>query len=396
MRTICFGAMFVLGALLSFSISVSAQSAITIQSGSSKECPQGTLLELNSGQCALIRDVTGNRQPKLSSSQIAPPSLLKLRRQQLQFRQPGLKGKSPPPGGPPPPGGIGAGTTYLVGAIRALDSSALYTQMFVQPDGINPSNSGLDWLFTTATNRTEQGVEVVGIYNQNNPGVLGIYDWSCSTNSPCNSPYGTFSEPSWVWFRDFSSLTCNIKKSIEEGAHTDNIIQYVNKTTKLANYTSKVWENSVFLWNSCDHKWDMVWEHRYQSDQVDCSTENACGWWGPIFETFPSASGEPFPEINELGFEKSAILHDGRWSDLSPAETNFDPPVSPWLLFELDPNRGYAAGSYVTALTKDQCKNGGWKNYGFENHGECIKCANTGKCSHQGNFGRVSEPRARL
>jgi hypothetical protein len=29
--------------------------------------------------------------------------------------------------------------------------------------------------------------------------------------------------------------------------------------------------------------------------------------------------------------------------------------------------------------SKDQCKNGGWEDFGFKNQGQCIKFVNTGK-----------------
>jgi len=372
--------LFAMGGLLFFPMPVSAESTLTIQAGSNKSCSPGTLLELTSGGCFSIRDVRGKpikQQQKLAASPVTPPSLLELRRQRLM--KPGFRALQ---GDMPPPGGIGVGTTYRVGAIQANDSSELHTKMFVQPGGINPSNSGLDWLFTTATNRTQQGVEVAGIYFQNSPnGSLGIFDWSCSSNSPCDVAPEPVTGPSWIWVTDFTNLTCNIKRTLDQGGHLQNVIQYVNKTSKLNNDTPPLWKNAVFLWNSCDNKWDLVWEHRYKSDQADCSTDNGCGglgWWGPILETFASESGEEFPEINELGFEQSAILHDGIWSDLSPAETNFDYPAFPWMLFHLDSNRGYGVGNHVTALTKGDCKNSGWKVFGFKNQGQCIKFVNTG------------------
>jgi hypothetical protein len=50
----------------------------------------------------------------------------------------------------------------------------LYTQMIVHPNGIAVPN----WIFTTATNRTELTIEVVGIYI-GAIAALGVFDWSC-------------------------------------------------------------------------------------------------------------------------------------------------------------------------------------------------------------------------
>lgn len=56
----------------------------------------------------------------------------------------------------PIPSGVGAGTSYDVGELKALDRSELHTFMFIYPDGVNPSPfPTLEWLFSTATNRTD-------------------------------------------------------------------------------------------------------------------------------------------------------------------------------------------------------------------------------------------------
>lgn len=49
------------------------------------------------------------------------------------------------------------------------------------------------------------------------------------------------------------------------------------------------------------------------------------------------------------------------------------------------PIHGFAVDGYAVSFTplrptnKDQCKNGGWKNFGFNNQGQCIQFVNTGK-----------------
>ena len=47
-----------------------------------------------------------------------------------------------------------------------------------------------------------------------------------------------------------------------------------------------------------------------------------------------------------------------------PTGVRFDATVSP--VVQLDP------------LTKDDCKDGGWADYGFRNQGQCIRFVNTG------------------
>ena len=336
-------------------------------------CPSGTLPELHSGRCVPVRDVTANgiRQPSYSS--VMPPSLLELRRRRLGTTptlRPAL----------PPPGGIGAGIIYKTGALQAINGSELQTNMIVHPEGLNPSNLGLQWLFTTASNRSEKGVEVVGIYYSNNPnGSLGIFDWSCSSDYPCMGQ----TAPAWVWITGFTNLACYIKRQLTDAGYAQNVMQYTNQTNRIANGSPPSWENAVYLHNYCDDYWDVIYQHQYTVNQQDCSAASACAWWGPIIETFPSASGGPFPEINNLGFEDTALLHDCTWSHLSPAEpdspakADFGSPNSPWLLFFLDPQRDFEVGNYVTELTAQDCESGGWKQFGFTSQAQCINYVNS-------------------
>lgn len=248
----------------------------------------------------------------------------------------------------PPPGGIGGGTTYIDGKLRALRQGELYTRMIVQPNGLRETTSGLDWLFTTSTNRVERGVEVVALYPRWEPegGSLGIFDWSCTPADPCP---GGATEPSWIWDSALAAdgLRCNIEQTAAAG-HVHRILYYANVSRKRDQAATPLWVNRVLLWNNCDDAWDLVYEHRYRARQLDCSVGSACGWWGPIFETFESDPGQPYPMIRELGFLRSRLLHDGAWSELGPSETEFSPPSAPWRLFHATPNRSYAAGNFVT------------------------------------------------
>ena len=159
-----------------------------------KDCPAGTFPEPSTEGCFSVRDVIDQVRNQLKSvkTAIAPPSLFELRAKQGIEPRIGAFSES----GIPTPGGIGGGTTFNLGALQALKSSQLHTKMYVHPDGLNPSTLGLEWLFTTATNRTQKGVEVVGIYFRDSPsGSLGVFDWSCSNDDPCE---GGNTGPAWI------------------------------------------------------------------------------------------------------------------------------------------------------------------------------------------------------
>jgi len=72
----------------------------------------------------------------------------------------------------------------------------------------------------------------------------------------------------------------------------------------------------------------------------------------------------------------------------------------------LDPGLRAAAqdglDDYYNLTSKEQCKNGGYKDFGFKNQGQCIRFVNTGKApavsatteeSGTGETAEVSEPR---
>ena len=132
---------------------------------------------------------------------------------------------------------------------------------------------------------------------------------------------------------------------VDKGGHLQTVIHYANTTIKLDQEYPPLWRNAVYLWNYCSKNWDLVYEHNYRENKSNCSIEG-CAWWGPILETF----GDEQPEINELGFEDTLLFHDGTWSELPPSETNFKNPISPWILFHFDPNRGFGAGNYFVEM----------------------------------------------
>ena len=316
--------------------------------GPVQQCPFGTLFNPDFEICAPVNDLRALTSEDAADRISEPPSLEKLRQQEsAKTELPSWKTEIE---NAPPPGGIGAGTIYRKGSLQTLEHSELHTKMFVHPDGVNPSSPGLSWLFTTATNRTDKGVEVVGIYFEENPdGSLGVFDWSCSPEYPCA---GGEPGPSWIWTSFFTNFSCNMTEFVDQGGHLQTIMQYANQTRKLDNGTPPLWRNAVYLWNFCVDEWDLIYEHEYRTNQLDCSIRSECGWWGPILETF----SDSLPEIDELGFEDSLLLHDGVSSELRPDETDFVDPTFPWLLNHLDPNRGFGVGNrfvVVTSVTID-------------------------------------------
>jgi hypothetical protein len=262
------------------------------------------------------------------------PNLARQRRDQ-RFRE-GLA-----PSEAPVPGGIGIGTLFKSGALPVTDLAELETTMFVHPDGVEPSTTNLDWLFSTSTNRTQAGVEFVAGYQGANPGWLGVFDWSCSAADPCE---GGETGPAWIWTFDLASRPEYLFTVYDDGGHLQDAVRYVNRSERLPAGPAPRWRNQVLLWNETSQAWDLVYEHEYTGEQPDCSV-TGCAWWGPILEDFRVDSALPLPEIRELGFQDTELRTDGAVSTLGPAETDWVPPAAPWLVAHRVANGGYGAGN---------------------------------------------------
>ena len=305
-------------------ISVLAAVLLIPQSAAQTPCPEGTLWEPYSEVCAEVRDVQHEFLPggEAQSGRSGIQDLI--------------------------PGSIAVGAVYEANQLVALNSGRLHTRMFVYPDGIQPDGP-LPWVFTTATSRVNRGLEVVGIYKGGRPdaGQLGLFAWPCLVDYPC--PDGD-TGPGWQWFRDFSTMSCNITHGVDQGGHAQKILYYANHTDRLDDGTPPLYKSAAYVWNYCDEAWDLAWEHTYRQDKVDCSLPGSgCGWWGPGIEIF---GDDPYPQIAELGFEDSTLYHDGEWSVLAPPETDFRDPArfatsTPWVLMHLQPNNSFGVGNWI-------------------------------------------------
>ena len=289
-------------------------------------CPEATLWEPYSSICAPVRDVQPDFLPQSQKLTAAHSDA------------------------PVPAGGMAAGTAYAPEHLVARDSGRLHTRMFVYPDGLERDAALPSWLYTTATSRVDDGLELLAMYSEDRTeGYLGLYAWTCLPDFPC--PNGDTARD-WQWSRALPELSCNITHVVDQGGHAHKQLYYANHSDRLDNGSPPLWRSAVYLWNYCDSAWDLAWEHSYRQDKDDCSVTGAiCAWWGPSIEIFGDSM---YPQIGELGYEDSLLYHDGAWSVLAPPETQFRDPtnpswgaLTPWQVLHLEPNRSYGVGSWV-------------------------------------------------
>jgi hypothetical protein len=310
-------------------------------------CAKDENIEPFEGRCAKVQDRRAETAKRGKPPDgVSGPDLRELRAAQHRSQTKGADSTDPPV-----PGGTGAGTGYNDGDLEAKSVGELYSRMYVHPDGLKPTTGGLDHIYTTDTSRMDDGPEVLVWYTpRGRPdfAAFRVYDWSCSSAYPCPPPEN-YTMPAFVTIFELSdpAARCNLDVQIDNNGHAHQLLYFASITRKLDNGSPPLWVNRVLLWNYCDKAWDLHYEHQYRLNADNCAFSHTCGGWAAILEIFESSTGEPYPEIRELGFERSRLLHDGVWSELPSSETNFVDPVPPWKLFHRVPNRGYGAGNFV-------------------------------------------------
>jgi hypothetical protein len=313
------------------------------------ECPEGTLLEPYQNVCAAINDVRHEFIPSLN---LSAGALMSTSTDDIQGPDQEMFGVTDPTildEEPPEPGTIAIGVRYLTGSHSVSTSAHLHTRMFVYPEGLGPESLP-NWLYTVATNHVDMSVEVVGMYRSRNwtdtRGFLGLFGRPCSVEFPC--PNGSTGN-SWQFYRLMDELTCNITHEVDSGGHPHLMIHYANHSDRLDDGDPPLWRNTVYLWNYCSARWDLIWAHEYRQNKLPCGVAGAC-FWGPAFEIF---GNELYPPIRELGFEQSLLIHDGTRSELRPSDgadymmPETIPHLVPWETLHLDPNRGFGVGNFV-------------------------------------------------
>ena len=307
--------------------------ASSLDSIRSPNCPPGSFVDPYEERCVTIEDARPQFRVSAmggTGAEWLPPSLAELR-----SASHGAPARASD--GLPVPGGIGSGLIYNVGTLTSHRNAALVTKMIVHPGGAGRLTN---YLFTTATNRTQKGVEVVGIYYLSYEGEIGVFDWSCMPGHPCED--GS-EQPSWIWAYPLRFVACNYSPQPDDGGHSHDTMLYVNATVHATVHGAEGdWINFVLFRNYCRDAWDLVYRHDFAGAQPDCSADNSCGWWGPILETFMP---NPQAPIAELGFFGGVLIHDGVPSRLGETETSWVPPRAPWLEFHRNPNSSWGAGN---------------------------------------------------
>ncbi|MEZ4237751.1 MAG: hypothetical protein R3F59_16715 [Myxococcota bacterium] len=217
---------------------------------------------------------------------------------------------------PPPPGGVGYGFWYGDTEF-AWTAETVLIQGLVAPR--KPGGDVTTWLYNTATNRSNLGVESFVSYYGQDDFSFKVFDWARYPADPwqIELPYADLDE------------------YLDVVASPDGVMR---QELKLANRTALVaaptdWVNEVYLRNFARGTWDLVYSYAYTTATAADNTfepGDFYGSWAPIFETFQNHDGSNLP----IGSRGSWLVQDGTRRRLTAANTvrqiddpDLDPPV---------------------------------------------------------------------
>lgn len=236
---------------------------------------------------------------------------------------------------PAPAGNFVAGVFYTQAIVPSpMREITLVANAVVLPSGLGlPAGAG--WVFETATNNAYRhdtdvaytSVEVVVAYNDSAAPLILIYDWSCSTGSPCADGSTT---PSYQWSKSVADAGSYLK-TISRIGKNFTVLPYKNTTRKAFVNWEVRWQNEVFF-QTCNSfngfkfcTWKLVYSHLIEREAVIGMVSNAL--FGPVIETFLP---NPVPvdwQVPTLGFFDSSLIVDGKCYPLTTSISEYRNPT---------------------------------------------------------------------
>jgi hypothetical protein len=231
-----------------------------------------------------------------------------------------------------PDGGVGYGMFYKDDFRAAFARGTSLYYEIVCPN--SPGGNVDTWLYLTATNRAQRGVEALVGYEAQNDTRFSVFDWA--------RPAQWKLDPRWRVDVKLNKLRAYLRRRIAHGFSVQALFVQ-NSTVEIG--TDK-WRNEVLLHNRAANLWDLVYRFDYVSttdEQQSCFV----GSWGPIVET----RQEHYSDTARLGFLNTMLIARdvagqwGKWRTLAENESeilNDDQGFSP--LF-VDPNYAFIVES---------------------------------------------------
>jgi hypothetical protein len=227
---------------------------------------------------------------------------------------------------PPVPGGVGYGMFYTSGFRTAFGRGTSFYYEIVCPH--QPGGNVNTWLYLTATNRAQKGVEAFVSYQGQNDTRFKVFDWARSDQWQTNIP--------------FANLTSYLRSTVAHGWGLQALLVW-NSTFEIG---TNRWRNEVLLHNRVTNRWDLV----YRYDYTSTTTEQTSGWpgsWGPIVETFQNS----YQNTRWLGFLNTMLIARnaagqwGNWGVLTASQSTIRNDNQGFSPLFLDPNYSFVVRS---------------------------------------------------
>jgi len=222
----------------------------------------------------------------------------------------------------PTPGGVGYGMFYTAAFRTAFNRGTSLYYEIVCPH--QPGGNVNTYLYLTATNRAQRGVEAFVSYNGQNDTRFKVFDWARTDH--------------WQTDIRFADLTEYLRSTVSHGWGLQALLVW-NSTFEIG---PGRWRNEVLLHNRSANRWDLIYRYDYGST----TAEQIAGWvgsWGPIVETFQdSYSGTRWLGfLNSMLIARDAAGSWGPWGLLAASQSTVRNDGHGFSPLFLDPNYSF-------------------------------------------------------
>lgn len=231
---------------------------------------------------------------------------------------------------PPVPAstGVGYGVFYHTPFRTAFTQGTSLSWDVVCP---NPPGGNVNtWLYVTAMNRADKGIEAFVSYNAQQAPRFHVFDWA---------------RPGAHWQTDipWSSMGAYLRTVSAHGKNYQ-VLNIVNSTVQV---TPGTWRNEAMLWNNTQTRYDLVYQFDYPATLADQTAGSFTGSWGPIIETFQPyySATKPLGALAIMVASRDNAGNWGSWKLIPPTDGYIRNDNVGFSVSFLDPNYAFVVTS---------------------------------------------------
>lgn len=197
-------------------------------------------------------------------------------------------------------GDVGYGPFYSEPFRTDYQTGTVIYWEIVFPERVGGNND--NWLFLTATNRANLGVEAyVSYYSQNEPEFV-IFDWAWP-DPPTR----------WRTVRPLRELGKYIREHTINGNYVRSL-PYLNFTYQIS---PSHWRNQVWLFCVAESRWDLIYQFDYPAT---LEAQHGLNKWGPMVESFRTSAYAGTALMGAFNTQLASRRSDGSWDAFKKLE----------------------------------------------------------------------------